>query len=139
MNGTIYKKNGQLSKLKLDGTHRIAAGGYNKEKQSRWGREVLNRATALAKRIFSHAWESAVILYAETDSGYEGVKREFYAKYKTEEYKELLQGSRDRLERSQVFSLKYLNFLQEIEELNFSALLAKALKIRAKKEKCKKV
>lgn len=139
MNGTIYKKNGELSKLKLDGTHRIAAGGYDKEKQSKWGREVLNRATALAKSMFRHAWESAVILYAEDASGYEGVKREFYAKYKAVEYKELLQGSRDRLEKSQVFSLKYMSFLQEIEKLNFCALLAKALKIRAKREKQKKV
>lgn len=125
------RKNGEPSALKLDGTHRIAAGGYQGAKQGRWGRNTLTRVSRLAREHFGKKWEAAVAFYVY-ECGYESVLREYLRNHTPSEFSELRALFAYCKNISNVIACKYLTFAKVVEKLNFISDYQRVIKKRKK-------
>jgi hypothetical protein len=132
IDGRCIRKDGSVAALKKDGTPRIVGGGYYAEKQERWGRGVLKRATDKAKKYFPRYQVLAVVAeYAEV-SGYEGVKHLFQKKYTYARWKRLrnmflIYAQKDH------FMVVFREFQEAMFEANSAVFVAEILKRRRKK------
>lgn len=133
IDGRCIRKDGSVAALKKDGTPRIAGGGYYAEKQERWGRGVLKRATDKAKKYFPRYQVLAVVAeYAEV-SGYEGVKHLFQKKYTYARWKRLRNMFAIYAAQKEHFMVVFREFQEAMFEANSAVFVAEILKRRRKK------